>query len=229
MVGGQFMTRKEIKQWAKSALKGKVFVALLPLVIYAAITGVFGAIGGSTFGIGALTFILLIPIQVGLAIFFIKFAKDEKVGLEDLFSQFKDFSRMFEQIKGMVLRWVYIFLGLILFIVPGIIFSLRYSLLNYVFANNPQLDYSEAMKKCKEMMKGRIGEYFVLLLSFIGWFILGALTFGILYIYIAPYFELTKTKYYLEICGQCEENDKEATIQPELISDAKENNDDSIF
>ena len=39
-------------------------------------------------------------------------------------------------------------------------------------------------------------EYFLLILSFIGWSILGAFTFGILYIWLIPYMNATMANYY---------------------------------
>lgn len=51
-------------------------------------------------------------------------------------------------------------------------------------------------------MQGHKLDAFVLGLSFIGWAILGTLTFGILYIWLYPYMQLTFTKFYLNILGE---------------------------
>ena len=45
-------------------------------------------------------------------------------------------------------------------------------------------------------MKGHKWDLFVLMLSFLGWALLGALTFGILYIWILPYMNTTLILFY---------------------------------
>jgi uncharacterized membrane protein len=201
------MTRKELKVAAKAKLKGRVFVMLVPILIMGVISAVIASIASFTYGGGI---IIEAPLAVGFALFYLKATRDEKTGLEDLFSQFKDLSRVWEQIKAYLLRWLYIVLGLICLIIPGIIMSLRYSQLEYIMADNPDLSCKEAMQECKALMKGRIDEYFALLVSFIGWFLLSILTLGILFIYVAPYFELSLTQYYLKIRA---EDDSELTAQ----------------
>lgn len=47
---------------------------------------------------------------------------------------------------------------------------LRYALLNFVLADRPELGALETVRTAKQLMKGHIFEYFVLNLSFIGWF-----------------------------------------------------------
>lgn len=46
------------------------------------------------------------------------------------------------------------------------------------------------------MMYGYKLDYFIFQLSFIGWQILGAITFGIAYIYVIPYFTFANIVYY---------------------------------
>ncbi|NCA68255.1 MAG: DUF975 family protein [Clostridia bacterium] len=219
------MTRKELKLAAKTQIKGKVFILLLPLVIVGAISAVIAAISRFTYGVGILALIIEFPLAIGLALFFIKFARDEKSGMEDLFSQFKDFGRMWEQIKACLIRWLYIFLGLLCFVIPGIIIALRYSLLEYVMADQPELTGKQAIEECKKLMKGRIDEIFGLYISFIGWFLLSILTCGILFIYVAPYFTLTVTKYYLAISAE------EISAAPASVTapDAKDEKKDDLF
>ena len=48
-------------------------------------------------------------------------------------------------------------------------------------------------------MRGHKFEYFVLEISFILWHLLGIITFGLAYIWIIPYINLTQANYYLEL------------------------------
>lgn len=50
-------------------------------------------------------------------------------------------------------------------------------------------------------MKGNKFRLFKLHFSFIGWFILGVLTFGVGLIFVYPYVQLAVTHFYLELRG----------------------------
>ena len=54
------------------------------------------------------------------------------------------------------------------------------------------------------MMKGHKGEYFVLLLSFLGWAIVAAIPFGLGYLWLVPYQQVTFADYYLELKKESE-------------------------
>lgn len=69
----------------------------------------------------------------------------------------------------------------------------------FVLAENPQMTAREALNESKKIMSGHKMELFVLYLSFILWMLLGAVTLGIAYIYIAPYMYATITNFYQEI------------------------------
>lgn len=48
-------------------------------------------------------------------------------------------------------------------------------------------------------MKGRKLRYFLLQLSFIGWWLLGILTLGLGFLWIIPYMLQTNTQFYLNL------------------------------
>lgn len=51
-------------------------------------------------------------------------------------------------------------------------------------------------------MNGKKLDYFILNLSFIGWILLGALTFGILYFWIFPYIFTAQAEFYRDIINE---------------------------
>ena len=61
---------------------------------------------------------------------------------------------------------------------------------------NPNLKPMEALKLSKKMVAGNRGELFALDLSFIGWWILCGISFGIASIYAIPYYLTTQALYY---------------------------------
>jgi len=104
--------------------------------------------------------IFMIPLYVGVATFFLKFANGENVETKVVFAQYK--INIWEPIKAYLLVGLYILLGTICFIIPGIIMALKYSQVGFAFAENPESKYDEAMRRSADLMKGRKGEYFIL-------------------------------------------------------------------
>ena len=78
-----------------------------------------------------------------------------------------------------------------------------------MMAENPALDQSRAFEISKQLMYGNRFKAFVVELSFIGWLLLSALTFGIGTIFLTPYMSMTMTHFYLEL--------KERGIQAGII------------
>ena len=71
---------------------------------------------------------------------------------------------------------LFTFLWSLLFIIPGIIASLSYSMALYIKMENPEIGALEAIKMSQKITDGHKLEIFLLPLSFIGWFILGIVT-----------------------------------------------------
>jgi len=112
------------------------------------------------------------------------------------------FSRMglFWKALGLrIMMFIFIFLWTLLFIIPGIIASYRYSMAYYIMEENPSIGIIEAITKSKEMMVGNKWRLFCLQISFIGWFFLSILTCGIGFLWLAPYYYAAEAAFYLEI------------------------------
>ncbi len=81
-----------------------------------------------------------------------------------------------------------------------------YTLANYIGNDNPEMTGKEAVEKSAELMKGHRWEYFVLSLSFLGWAILASFTWGIGYLWLVPYIQVTTVKFYEHVAGINKEN-----------------------
>ena len=92
-----------------------------------------------------------------------------------------------------------IIIGSVLLIIPGIMAALGLSFVQEVFADNQKLGVKETLKKSWDITNGYKMDLFVLGLSFLGWSILGALTCGILYIWVFPYMTVTYLLAYEEL------------------------------
>ena len=146
--------------------------------------------------------LLLLPMQYSYQVSFLDDKRDAcGFNVETLFSGYKDFGRVF---GTLLLQNIYIFLWALLFIVPGIIKSISYSQTSFVLKDNPTLDLNAAIERSMAMMEGHKMEYFLLQLSFIGWFLLSILTCGILMLWVNPYQYATNAHYYEYVKGEYE-------------------------
>ena len=188
------MTRAEIKLKSKQVLGGKIFgdvwmTALLICLIFSAIEAAAGYIIP---GIGAL--IVIGPMTYGLNYVFLKQARGGTAGIGELFCGFtSDFGQNF--LIGLMTA-IFTFLWSLLLLIPGIVKSYAYSMAYYVKADNPEFGWRECLDESIELMRGHKWELFVQDLSFIGWFIVGALCLGVGTLWVAPYYAQARAVFY---------------------------------
>ena len=101
-----------------------------------------------------------------------------------------------------IITTIFIFIGFLLFIIPGIIAVYRYSMVNYIMAENPNMDIMDILRESGRMMKGNKWRLFCLQLSFIGWSILSTLAFGIGHLWLNPYIGQAEVSFYHEVSGR---------------------------
>ena len=86
------------------------------------------------------------------------------------------------------------------FLIIGVtLVQLDYSQVFYLVLDRPELSPRQLLAQSRSMMHGHRGSYLYLIISFIGIYLLAALTFGIGMLWIHPYVTATKTGYYLEL------------------------------
>ena len=98
-----------------------------------------------------------------------------------------------------LVRYIFVFLWSLLFVVPGIIAAYRYRFAVYNLCENPEMGVMDAINMSKAQTAGFKWQLFVLDLSFIGWSILCGLTLGILSIWIQPYRVQTDIGFFQQI------------------------------
>ena len=161
-------------------------------------------ISSSVFGwyyvLNVLITIVLIPLNIGVAQNVLAWSRGEDVNKwKVLFGGFNSAKIFFKQVGVVVLNTILCVLWAILLVVPGIIKGLAYSMYPYVLRDEPDLSVWQTLKKSEAIMKGYKGKLFLMYLSFVGWFILGAFTFGILYIWLTPYIMTSTVKFYDDV------------------------------
>ena len=191
------MDRISIKTRAKEQIKNKIFQLLaIYLVIIAAsclisiIFGVFASI---------VSIIISGPIMLSLVTVYLGIVKKSRTpDVEDIIIGFKD--NQFGRSLITYLRYkIFTLLWTLLLIIPGIIKSISYSQMFYLIAEDKKLEPGEAQKKSMEMMEGHKADYFVLILSFIPWFLLCVITFGLAAIYVVPYYQATMAEFHVRL------------------------------
>jgi len=100
-----------------------------------------------------------------------------------------------------ILVSIKVILWALLFVIPGIIAAYRYRFAEYNLLTDDSLSVSQAIRLSCQQTQGMKGDLFVLDLSFIGWTLLASITFGILTIYVLPYYISCELAYF-EIAQQ---------------------------
>lgn len=80
----------------------------------------------------------------------------------------------------------------------ALFYSLTYAFVFFVLIDHPEYAVQEAFRESRRIMKGHKWKFFVLTISFIGWYLLGILSLFIGYIWIIPYVMQTYTEFYKE-------------------------------
>ena len=140
---------------------------------------------------------VLNPLEAGCRNFLLRNATGES-DLGDIgFGFTPDYWR---NVKTLFLRDLFRFLWGLLLIVPGIIKRYSYRMAPYILADHPELSGTEVLTLSRQMMNGHKWKTFMLDLSFLGWNILSALTFGLLGVfYVNPYRQCTNAELYREL------------------------------
>ncbi|KQB22706.1 hypothetical protein AL712_12235 [Bacillus thuringiensis] len=126
--------------------------------------------------------------------------KDARIG--HIFRWFTAGSKFIKSFLLYIVVNIYIFLWFLLFIIPGIIKSFSYAMTYFIINDHPEYSINQAITESRRMMDGHKMEYFILCLSFIGWFILSCITLGIGFLWLIPYFYTTSAAFYEEIAEE---------------------------
>ena len=180
------LTSKHILKFWKSSLL--VFASSIALAI------ILGIISGGV--LAFITELVALPLYIGFISYILGLTRKEEVSLTDIFQDYKKIGLI---VVTLIISYVFIIFGYILLIVPGIMIAFSLVMVGYLLADSKETSISEAkniIRESIEMMNGYKLDYFIFELSFIGWYFLGAITFGIAYIYVIPCFTFANTLYY---------------------------------
>ena len=202
------MDRAELKCRARAQLGNKLFgntwlYAVVICLIYNLLAGnvIVNFVEQHTTN-GTVTMIFNIaalflagPINYGTAFIFLKQAREGgRADVADLLKGFKeDFIGLF---LLNFMQTLFIALWSLLLVVPGIVAAYSYAMSYYIRADHPDYDWKQCITESKRMMKGHRMELFIFDLSYIGWFIVGAICLGIGSLWVDAYFKAGHAQFY---------------------------------
>lgn len=211
---------------SRGILSGLVNSVSSGSIVVSAVAAVTSITGSENLGI---LFLILIG-ELGFFLFWFLIQNTYPVIMRRIFLEGLNYGRVTPQRFLFLLRikkWLkasrimfvrYIFYTLWCLTIAGI-FIKRYSyfMVPYIVAENPDMSGREAVTLSRRIMRGHKWECFVLELSFLGWQILGLLTFGLFNVlYTNPYKTAVFTQYYEQLRALAKEN---AVPVTELLND----------
>lgn len=205
------MDRTEIKELAKKKIAGNKWNILWPLLIISVISSILSSFFGPnidlaqvqetgqlnmSFGssLGSLAVsIVMGVITAGYMKYILNFVRTDKFNTEDIINTIK--AKWIDLLIAIALSSIIIAVCSMLLVVPGIIASLGLAMVVFLVIDK-DVKGQDSLKASWDMMKGHKWEYFVFILSFIGWILLVPFTLGILLIWLVPYMTVARTIYY---------------------------------
>ena len=184
-----------LRKNARAQLGGGIFkngwlYMLAACLVVSVAVSTAGSLG---LGVGAL--VVIGPLSYGLARVTTSVVRGrEKAEIADLFKGFT------EELGGSILlgilQTVFTALWSLLFIIPGIVKSYAYSMAFFIQQDEQNKDWKYCLNKSQAMMKGYKAKLFWLDMSFVGWYLVGALCLGIGVLFVVPYHETAKANFY---------------------------------
>ena len=201
-----------------------VFTMIIMLLIGALGGGI--SIIGSFLGLDALSLsgsgfstvisvLLIAPLSYGFSMLLLDYVRDEKPADAALLASWKN---AIENYTNIVVTYVLYLLILALIALPtlfigSIILSLAYAMVPFILKDHPEYSAREALRASRHMMRGHKWELCVLTLSFIGWFLLCLITFGIAFLWVGPYMTTAYAHFYEDIKPQ----EETAAVEVETV------------
>ncbi len=173
---------KELLRSAQVSPKGFVGLYLLLSLALSMVDSLASSGSPVTYGnplgsfVSILTSLLGVVLQAGFILYCMDIRRGVRSGYLTLFDGFSFAGRV---IGLAILETLFIFLWLLLFVVPGIVAAYRYRFAYLNLCENPELGCMDALELSKKQTVGYKGQLFMLDLSYLGWGLLASFPIGI--------------------------------------------------
>ncbi len=222
------LTSAEYKEIARNALKGNWGRAIGAMLIAACLGAFFTSLYFISHFMFVMSiaicifenlphyFLMLVGIGIVLAIFFFFAGGPARFGYIDFNLALLDRRKAVPSMvlgkfsliwKGMYMKialFAYELFFTILLIIPGIVTMYAYAMVPYILEEKRDYTVRKAMKMSRKIMRGHKWKLFCLRFSFLGWYVLSILTFGLALFYVLPYMNTAEAVFYNEISGRAD-------------------------
>ena len=191
------LTSKDFRQLAKASLGDRIFggiwfKAALASLIFTLICMFFDRIHDYGFVVLA---VISGAMTAGIDSIFLYLVRGvDRVDIGDLFRHFNGTT-----IATGLLIYLFTTLWGLLLVVPGIVKTYAYSMAYYVHMDNPEFTARECIAESQRLMQGNKWRLFCLDISFIGWFIVGLLCFGIGTVWVSAWNKAAYAEFYQDL------------------------------
>ncbi|MEG0549994.1 MAG: DUF975 family protein [Vagococcus sp.] len=185
-------------------------------------------VGFTSYGITPIISFVLSFLTIGIAFTFLDVIRKR----EEQPIEFKDAFRVFNGIDFVpvflinLLMYIFKTLWSFALVIPAFVKHYSYSQSNFIYKDLAEHSDVRSMgattfiTESRSLMKGHKGRLFWIDLSFIGWYLLGFMTFGIAMLWVNPYMSATKAAFYNDLAkdrfliptnAEAQEDDEEWT------------------
>lgn len=204
------MNRAEIKEEARKKIKGNLWNIIWPVLVITVVESLLVTILGGSVNIDfnhlenvavptryyvatSVVSLFIGIVNAGYLKYLIDFTRTGNFDKNTIINVVKE--KWLNILIANVLTGLIVAACSLLFVIPGIIMAFAYTLVTYLVVDT-DVSGSDALKQSREIMKGYKMDYFIFILSFIGWCLLVPLTFGIILIWLEPYMSVAQIIYY---------------------------------
>lgn len=194
------ISNSEIRAKARQNLGGLFQnTFLIPVLVVLAAGAIISALSATVIG----SFIASGLVSIGVAAYFLMRVRG---GEANNFASIIDGAKVdiVGNILTGILQSIFITLWSMLFFIPGIIKACSYSMTYFIKLDHPEYTANQAITESRNMMRGHKMQYFLLKLSFIGWYILGALCIGVGVLWVDAYAQTATAVFYEELKAKAE-------------------------
>ena len=175
----ELLDRRELKERAAALLdtarvSAKRMTALYMALLFAlSLIASFGSGAGlPSIFLAVLTSLLSLVLDAGFVLYCMTVRQRKEAEYLILFDSFGMVGKL---IALELLKWLFIFLWAMLFVIPGLVAAYRYRFALYNLLEDPELGVFEALDMSKQQTKGYKWQLFILDASYFGWFFLASL------------------------------------------------------
>ena len=136
---------------------------------------------------------------LGVMACFLDTARKQTQSYKRLFTAFRNLKFFFKFIITETLQFLFLFCWAILLFIPGIIKYYSYAMTEFILLDHPEYGPLQAITLSRKMMDGHRMQLFILGFSFIGWIFLCFITLGIASLWVVPYYNAARAKFYLNV------------------------------